>query len=194
MSIYLIRHGETAGNAERVMQVPETPLSPIGVTQAERLARRLAGEGITAILSSDLARAAMTAERLDAVLGVGVTFEPLLQERNFGDLRGRPYASFDEDPFAPGYVPPAGESWEDFHARVDAAWARVLLAAAAPGNLAVVTHGLVKHSVVGRKLGGDATVRGFPNTSVTIVEGPPWRLARLACVAHLDDTATGAPA
>ena len=41
MSIFLIRHGETLGNASRTVQLPDNPLSPRGITQAELLARRL---------------------------------------------------------------------------------------------------------------------------------------------------------
>src|SRR5262245_21507210 len=35
-SIFLIRHGETLGNASRVVQHPDDPLSPRGLAQAER--------------------------------------------------------------------------------------------------------------------------------------------------------------
>ena len=69
MLIYLIRHGETPGNAARIVQKPEVPLSQRGEAQAARLARRLANAGITAILASDLSRAAMTAEHLSRALG-----------------------------------------------------------------------------------------------------------------------------
>jgi len=51
MSIFLIRHGETEGNAARIVQRPDIPLSPRGQAQAERLARRLADAGITGIFS-----------------------------------------------------------------------------------------------------------------------------------------------
>src|SRR5204862_7773883 len=99
MSIFLIRHGETTGNAARIVQRPDIPLSPRGEAQAERLARRLAREGITTILSSDLKRAAMTAEHLSRAVALGITFEPLLHERNFGDIRGTAYAALGFDPF-----------------------------------------------------------------------------------------------
>src|SRR5713101_10206177 len=122
MSIFLIRHGETLGNASRTVQLPDNPLSPRGVAQAERLARRLASEGIASILSSDFARAVTTAEHLRRATGAPISYDPLLQERNFGDLRGTPYAELGFDPFAPDYEPPAGESWPIFHARVDRAW------------------------------------------------------------------------
>ena len=138
MSIFLIRHGETVGNASRVVQHPDNPLSPRGVAQAERLARRLAGAGIAHIVSSDFARAAGTARALERVLAVPLTFEPLLQERSFGDLRGTPYADLGLDMFAPDYAPPNGETWDVFHRRVDRAWARVQAVAAQLAFLAIL--------------------------------------------------------
>ena len=62
MSIYLIRHGKTAGNAERRLQVPETPLNDAGLEQAAKLGNRLRDAGVERILSSDLTRALQTAE------------------------------------------------------------------------------------------------------------------------------------
>jgi len=189
--IFLVRHGETVGNAARVVQRPDNPLSPRGLAQADRLARRLAAEGVARIVSSDLARAVATAERLRAATGAPLALEPLLQERDFGDLRGTPYARLTVDLFAPDYEPPNGESWAAFHARVDRAWARVqALLAATDGHLAVVTHGLVCRSLAERHLrlpdGATAPLR-WENTSLTVVECPaPWRVHLLNCVAHLD--------
>jgi probable phosphoglycerate mutase len=189
-SIYLIRHGETPENAARVVQTPDAALSPRGLDQAERLAQRLAGHAIARILASDLARAAMTAERLHSVSGAPVELEPLLQERNFGDVRGTPYHELDVDLFAPDYAPPGGESWDSFHLRVDRAWSRVRdLAASAPGNLAVVTHGLVCHSLTRHlALPEDAQPDlGFGNTSLTIVAAePPYAVSLFNCTAHLE--------
>ena len=112
MSIYLIRHGETLGNASRTVQMPDNPLSPRGGAQAERLARRLEREGIALILSSDYARAVKTAEYLRRATGATIRYSPLLQERNFGDIRGTPYAELGFDMFEPDYAPPNGETWE----------------------------------------------------------------------------------
>ena len=192
MSIFLIRHGETVGNATRVVQMPDNPLSPRGVAQAERLARRLAGHGIGHIVSSDYARAAATAEALRRVLGVALTFDPLLQERSFGDIRGTAYTDLAFDMFAPDYAPPNGETWEAFHRRVDRAWACVqALAATTAGHLAVVTHGLVCRSLAERHLvltPGEVVPLRWENTSLTVCEGPaPWRVGLLNCIAHLDD-------
>jgi probable phosphoglycerate mutase len=191
-SIVLIRHGETAGNAARIVQRPDIPLSDRGCAQAERLARRLADAGLAGILSSDLARAAMTADYLARATGLDVRFEALLHERNFGDIRGTAYADLGFDPFAPDYAPPNGEGWDAFHARVDRAWARVReVAAETPGPLAVVTHGLVCRSLAARHLAlpeGTIAPERWENTSVTIVDGrAPWRVRLLNCCAHLDD-------
>jgi broad specificity phosphatase PhoE len=190
--IFLIRHGETAGNAARIVQRPDVPLSPRGIAQAERLAQRLAREGVARIVSSDLARARQTAEALARVTGAPLGFEVLLHERNFGDIRGTAYAQLGFDMFAPDYAPPNGETWAVFHARVDRAWARVqALAAATDGNLAVVTHGLVCRSLAGRHLElpeGVVAPERWENTSVTVIACPaPWRVTLLNCIAHLGD-------
>ena len=188
--LFLIRHGETEGNALRIVQRPDIPLSPRGVTQAERLAHRLATHGIVRIVFSDYARAAATAEHLRRVTGAPLSFEPLLQERNFGDLRGRPYSELGFDMFEPDYAPPNGETWPVFHERVDRAWARVqVLADESGGNLAVVTHGLVCRSLAARHLilpQGESAPERWENTSLTIVDWPaPWQVRLLNCAAHL---------
>ena len=190
--LFLIRHGETEGNALRIVQHPHVPLSPRGLVQADRLARRLAAEGIARIVASDYARAVTTAEHLQRATGAPLVIEPLLRERNFGDLRGRPYAELGFDMFEPDYAPPNGETWPMFHERVDRAWAKVqeLAAATSDGSLAVVTHGLVCRSLAARHLIlGDGVVapERWENTSLTIVDWPaPWRVRLLNCVTHLD--------
>jgi broad specificity phosphatase PhoE len=188
--IIVIRHGETASNAARILQTPEIPLSDTGVHQARLLAQRLADAGISHIWSSDLARAVMTAEQIQRTTGAPVQLDADLQERNYGDVRGTAYAELGVDILAPDYAPPGGETWETFHARIDRVWQRV--AAAAPrlrGNLAVVTHGLVCYSLALRHLClPDVTVAPvrWANTSVTMVDAvPPWRVTTLNCCAHL---------
>jgi 2,3-bisphosphoglycerate-dependent phosphoglycerate mutase len=196
MSILLIRHGETDSNAARIVQTPDVPLSARGIAQAERLAQRLAGEGVAAILCSDLRRAIMTAERVQAATGAPLMRDAGLQERNYGDIRGRTYASLGVDILAPEYAPPGGERWGDFHARVDAAWERIAAAAAATaGNLAVITHGLVCYSLALRHLQLPRDHRaagGWNNASLTIIEArPPWVVRALNCTSHLDEAAPG---
>jgi probable phosphoglycerate mutase len=196
--ILLVRHGETASNAARIVQTPETPLSPRGVQQAERLAARLKSVGISRILSSDLSRALETAQRVQAATGAPLMLEPLLQERNFGDVRGTPYSELKVDLFGPDFEPPGGESWEAFHGRVDLAWARVKAdAAATSGSLAVITHGLVIYSLALRHLAipgeGPPDMR-LPNTALALIEpAPPFRVKLWGCTAHLEDAGAGAP-
>jgi broad specificity phosphatase PhoE len=190
-AIYLIRHGETALNANRTFQPPATPLSERGQGQARRLGARLAPLGIARILASDLARAAMTAEAVRAATGAPLELDSELHERNFGDLRGRAYDSLGFDAYREGYTPPNGESWEIFHERVARAWPRILaVAARSEGPLAVVTHGLVCRAILAfhaPPAPGVAQPAGFHNTSVSVLEGPPWRATLVDCVAHLDE-------
>jgi probable phosphoglycerate mutase len=191
VAIFVIRHGETPGNAARVLQLPDTPLSERGAAQAEQLARRLAHEPIGRILASDYTRAAMTAAALETATGAPLVHDPLLRERNFGDLRGTPYDDLGFDPFAPGYQPPGGESWQVFHERVARAWKTIRAAAEeTPGHLAVVTHGLVCFSLAEnhfRLPEGDAVPTRFGNTALTVVDGrAPWAVQRLNCTAHLE--------
>src|SRR5690242_1176708 len=87
--ILLIRHGETALNAARVVQPEDTPLSERGIAQAARLAQSLAKLGVAHVLSSDLPRARATADALVRSTGAAIEDSVLLQERNFGDIRGR---------------------------------------------------------------------------------------------------------
>jgi probable phosphoglycerate mutase len=191
MPIYVARHGETELNAARIIQLPTTPLSERGRRQAALLGARLAPLGVVRILTSDLARAVETAEAIVARTGAPVVLDPLLRERDFGDIRGTPYNELGRDPFAPDYHPPNGESWEMFHARVALAWDLVArVAAETPGNLAVVTHGLVCRALVDRHLvlpDGETAPSLWGNTALTEVDpAPPWSIRTLACVAHLD--------
>ena len=195
MAILLIRHGETDSNRNRIVQVPETPLSERGCEQAELLGARLRDAGIGLVLSSDLARARMTAEAVVRHSGAPLELEALLQERNFGDLRGHSYAELGIDIMQPGYEPPGGESWEVFHDRVSEAWQKIRGAAErTQGKLAVVSHGLVCHSLALHQLShpepqGDAPAT-WSNTGLTIIDRePPWEIKLLNCTAHLDGSA-----
>lgn len=192
MSLFVVRHGQTVDNAARIIQLPTALLSDEGRAQAQRLAARLSSETITRILVSDFVRTLETAEAVGGRLGLTAEPEPLLRERDFGDLRGRPYASLDFDPFAPDYVPPQGESEAVFHSRVGRAWEAIRRAVhETPGDLLVVSHGLFCRALVERHLAlepGVSLPARWENTSVTRVDAaPPWTVRELNCVAHLDD-------
>jgi probable phosphoglycerate mutase len=190
MTILLVRHGETVGNALRILQRADVPLNERGVRQAEQLALRLRDDGFVHIVCSDLLRARMTAAPLAARSGIEIEESPLLQERNFGDLRGTPYAELTEDPFRPDFVPPNGEDWPTFHARVAAAFDFIVRRRrSVNGALVVITHGLVCRAVVGRHARlseGAAVPELFHNTSVTVLhEKAPHAVCLLNCTRHL---------
>src|SRR5678816_4395189 len=88
-TLLLIRHGETAWNAEhRIQGQLDIPLSPLGILQSARLADCLAHEPIDAVYSSGQSRAWLTAAPLAARLGLEVIAEPRLRERSFGIFEG----------------------------------------------------------------------------------------------------------
>lgn len=92
--LYLIRHGQSAGNAEgRFGGHGPTPLSDLGREQAEKTAQALAREGIDVIYSSDLLRAVKTAEPLANLLGLPIHKSTAFRERHVGVLEG---LTFDE--------------------------------------------------------------------------------------------------
>ncbi|MGK0485389.1 MAG: putative phosphoglycerate mutase [Myxococcota bacterium] len=192
MSIYLIRHGQTSGNASRRLQTPDTPLNEEGLEQARRLGERLRDAGIGYVLSSDLTRAQQTAEAVVRITGAPLVLEPLLQERNFGDLRGQLYSDVGPNLFDDTFDPPGGESGDVFRARAHAAWQRVVAFAeevADTGHLAVVTHGLLYRVLYSRHIAADANAEApiVGNTAVSIIEpGSPHAVSLLACTAHLD--------
>jgi len=190
MSLYIIRHGETAGNAGGIVQFPDIPLNERGLAQARQAGQRLREAKLVRIIASDYARTRMTAEQIQAETGAPLEFNELLRERHFGDLRGKSHTEIG-DINHPELAPPNGETWPMFHRRIDQAWAVVQAAVAeTDGPLAIVTHGLVCYSLALRHLSTPPDyepVPRFGNTSITQVETtPPWRTRLINCCAHLD--------
>lgn len=190
MSILVTRHAETEQGAARIVQVPSAQLSALGRSQAELLARRVGQLGVGRILSSDLARAVETAEIIAKHISVSVDRDPLLRERDFGELRGTSYSGLTFDPFAIDYVPPKGEGWPVFFERVALAWKSIVEAAArTPGRLLVITHGLVCQVLSERHWQPsdvEASTQSWTHTALTEVESmPPWKVVRMNCAVHL---------
>ncbi len=195
MTLLLIRHGETALNVARVLQPPDTPLSTRGIAQAEALAQRLVTMNVGTIVSSDLPRALRTAQAIAAATGAAIETTPLLQERNFGDWRGRPYDDMAIDPLTMTEAPPNGESTAAFEWRVAEAFAHLVarheaLGGSSRGVIAVVTHGLVIRALLAAhvQLGaGMLQPTHLGNTSLSLISArPPHRAELLNCTAHLD--------
>ena len=198
MNILLIRHGETAMNAARVLQPAETPLNERGLAQADALAKLLATMRVSAVLSSDLPRARQTAEAIARATGARLATSLALRERDFGDWRGLPYDALPTDALTQADAPPAGESVAAFEVRVARAFAEVIAhAAGLPGALAVVTHGLVLRTLLARHLTlpeGVSQPTHLGNTSLSVFDAlPPHRASLVNSTRHLDAGASDDP-
>jgi broad specificity phosphatase PhoE len=87
--VVLIRHGQSEGNAAgRFGGHTPTPLSQKGREQAERTARTLAFEGLSAIYTSDLPRAVETASPLARLTGLEMEISDAFRERSVGVMEG----------------------------------------------------------------------------------------------------------
>jgi broad specificity phosphatase PhoE len=133
--LLLVRHGETDWNADgRLQGQTDRPLSDFGRTQARRLADELAEEQLAAIYSSDLARARETAEIVGERLGLPVTLDPDLREKDWGTWEGLTAVERDRVEFV-------GESTEAHQERILRALRRISELHPAGGDVLVVTHG-----------------------------------------------------
>ena len=148
--IIAIRHGETAWNVgTRIQGHLDIPLNDTGRWQAHRLAQALASEPITAVYASDLLRAYETAQAVACTVGLPITTDTGLRERNFGAFQGHTFAEIEASlpdqallwrKRDPVFAPEGGESLNDFRDRVVACVQT--LAARHPGELiALVAHG-----------------------------------------------------
>lgn len=90
-TIYMTRHGETEENARGLFQ-GQTPghLSQLGKEQAATLCPVLAQMTFDAVLCSDLKRCLDTAEIALKDIECEIIKEPLLRERDLGNLAGTP--------------------------------------------------------------------------------------------------------
>lgn len=150
--IYLLRHGETAYNAEKRYQgTRDIPLSPKG-----RAALRKADFCPAVVYASPLCRATETAELLFP--GARIETVPDLREMCFGDFEGRNYIEMEGDPDYRAWVegnclarPHGGmEDRAQFIRRSCAAFAALADRALAAGQerLVIVAHGGTQMAVL----------------------------------------------
>lgn len=202
MRLLVVRHGATAHNlSARITGQIDAPLSPLGLRQADALAARLAGLRFDALVSSDLMRASVTAERIARVVGLSVTLDPALREIAMGAWEGRTghelrrdapdlFARVIEDPTGEEAAP-GGESWARFTARVDAA--RAQWQARHPhGRVLWVAHGGVVSALLLRALGLSYDRRDqFARDNTSLFEFDYRRdrvvILRANDTSHLDD-------
>ena len=91
MNLILVRHGETDWNRTgRCQGISDVVLNDNGRKQALELGLCLKGEKISAVYSSDLARAMSTAEEIARHHGLTVEIDSDLREMDQGDFEGLP--------------------------------------------------------------------------------------------------------
>lgn len=199
MKLCLVRHGETAWNAEgRVQGQLDIPLSDTGHAQARALAQALAHEHFDALYSSDLVRVRQTAQPAACLLRKEILLSQKLRERHYGVFQGMTYPEAKERLPAdylrfkdkdPDYDFGTGESLKRFQQRVFSVVEEILEKHRGQSVL-VFTHGGVLEILYRHATGrGLSTPRDFeiPNAALNRFEhgAGAWKVACWADVAHL---------
>jgi probable phosphoglycerate mutase len=201
MRLILVRHGETAHNADGFVQGrADVPLNELGRRQAAALAECLRPHTPEVVVSSPLERARDTAEVIAAIHGLSVTIEPDLAEMDVGEMEGLSGPQMRErfpeflarwaGPEGPATRMPGGESLEDVQAR---AWSVVeRLGERYPeATVVAATHNFVIATLVCRAIGLPlAGFRRFRHgvASRTVIDIRPERVIvnALNDTCHLD--------
>lgn len=140
VSFWFIRHGQTDYNAAGLTQgVLDIDLNETGKNQAKHAAPLLKERGITSIISSPMRRAKQTAEILNEVLHLPVTYETELREASFGDKEGQVALPWFPDWVAGNYTPENAESFNEVVERTNLALCHILSTKNAP--VLIVAHG-----------------------------------------------------
>jgi glucosyl-3-phosphoglycerate phosphatase len=202
--LILLRHGRTSWNAEhRAQGHADVDLDKVGQAQAEEAASALAQLGPAAVWSSDLARAASTAQYVAGAAGTDVTYDKRLREFDLGERTGitmREYEAAHPEEYAlfrAGQydVVPGGEPAPEVIARMQAGITDAV-GSVNPGEfVVVVTHGaalkLTLLALLDLPQSGAAVLRAMDNCGWAILEETP-PAGRLRLTAY-NLTAPGAP-
>jgi len=196
----VVRHGETAWNAEhRVQGQLDVPLNAIGQAQALAASKVLSLEKFDAIYSSDLCRARQTAQPVASFLAREILLERDLRERHYGIFERLTYAEVKErypedyarfEAHDPEYAFRTGESFRNFYERSVAVVSRIVNQHEDQSVL-VFTHGgvldMLYRFITGFPLGA-ARDFGIPNAGLNRIEVTPasWQIRSWADIAHLD--------
>ncbi|MBW3569408.1 histidine phosphatase family protein [Candidatus Parcubacteria bacterium] len=208
-TVYFVRHGQSIDNASPVFQSVDSPLSEIGINQAENIAKRLSAIEFELLIASPIRRAKETAERIANKAGKDVIFSDLFVERiKPSEIDGKPWTddeankvwrAWEKSLYSPRLRISDGENYDDTIARVDKALA--FLQERPESTLAVVTHGYFLRALVARVLLGDdltgTMMKRFQervfveNTAITVLnyrdafeEDFTWRLWTLNDHSH----------
>ncbi len=131
MLLYLVRHGESAHNAEgRIQGHSDVPLSELGRRQSAAVADAMADVPADALFVSPLRRALETAQPLAERTGLSISTDPRLMEIDAGVFQNRLRTELPElypEEYArwlsgdPDFAIPGGESRRALMARGDEA-------------------------------------------------------------------------
>lgn len=121
MSLFVVRHGQTDWNKDRLIQGRiDIPLNEEGISQAKLTAKKLADIPLNVIYVSPLKRARQTADIINEGRNIPLIVDERIQEEYYGDLEGKPrYGEVyltQRQSFFKRY--PHGESYLDVVARV----------------------------------------------------------------------------
>lgn len=202
MDVVMVRHGESAYNVEgRVQGQHDSPLTPRGRLQAEAVAARLAACVFDRCYSSDLVRAADTANSIvRSHPGLDIEYSSSLREMRMGVLEGQLFTRVADQLGANyaewivdrrSFTPEGGETVYEVHSRAREA-ASQLLADVHDHSVLVVSHNEWLKSFVSILLGMRFEDRGifeFGYTSITVVNLASPKVRRLSLYndrRHLD--------
>lgn len=187
------RHGNTDWNAgKRVQGQTDVPLNELGRQQAVDAADLLVRLRPTALVASDLSRAADTAAALAALTGLSVSYDERLRERFFGAWEGLTMAEVTQTRpaeyarWAAGADVVGGEveTLDDLGKRVAEALRDAAERVAPGGTVVVATHGAAARSGIGQLLGWPReqlrTLRAMQNchwAQLTHDDDRGWQLA-----------------
>ncbi len=194
-TITLMRHGESDGNANGLIQGQiDLPLTENGQKQAREIAQIWLSDGrqFDLIIASPLLRARTTAEIISETLGLPVEYDAIWMERSFGSIDGQVYKEVEQriprTDFTHPYLPPGetGESQFDLFNR--AGQAIQSLVRRPPGAYLIVSHGAFLNMAMYGILGMSpltnprSTHFAFSNTGYVdltyIEEFSKWRIHR----------------
>ncbi|MEP7290469.1 MAG: histidine phosphatase family protein [Chloroflexota bacterium] len=200
--ILLIRHGQTDWNTEGRWQGQlQVPLNHAGQEQAQALADYLRGQPITAVYSSDLSRAHVTATYVADALQLLVKPDPRWRELHLGVLQGltinevnslHPNVALGMREDYLGYEIPEGESRRVMQARAYEAY-QDIIANEPGGAIAVVSHGGTIRVLLLKLFGDSILQKSVHNTSISVIEtdGMAHHLLETAITPHLMSESQG---
>ena len=153
MTIYIVRHGETEENLQKILQghMPGT-LTEKGKEQVQGAAEQLSNEGVkfTRIVSSDLKRAMDSAHIIADKLNLPVIPMEVLRERDWGKFTGMSIADATDKYRVDGkWQFPEGttETEEGIYERANKALVE-LQKLFADETIIVVTHGQIARNLI----------------------------------------------